>query len=43
MTSEDQYIIVLTIILLIVLVVVPLIVVAANINSVNDNNPDKTD
>jgi hypothetical protein len=43
MTYEDQYVLFFVLIFLLIFVIVPLIVVAANINSINSNNPNKTD
>lgn len=41
MTYDDKYILVLVIVIMIVFVIVPIIIVAANINSIESNNPNK--
>ena len=41
MTYDDKYIIFLVIVILVVFVIVPLIIVAANINYIESNNPNK--
>ena len=41
MTYDDKYILFLVIVIMVVFVIVPLIVVAANINSIESNNPNK--
>jgi hypothetical protein len=41
MTYDDKYILVLVIVVMIVFVIVPIIIVAANINSIESNNPNK--